>query len=210
MNRRSRSRGFTLLEMLVVVLLSLVLIGLLTTLYQMVGRTLITLQSHESSWIAEQFLRRQYLAVHPATVDEDLFAGGPTSMSFVSRKSARYGEHGPPVWVRYRYVPAEGRLEYREHDLLPWWETEGANPFPERPSWDKRVWWEDTIFAGVQSAEFSYFSPDAQQVQWQWLTQWHRTAAIPQLVRIQFSVAGERRMVVLETGVLSSFMPSGY
>ncbi len=127
--RPARVHGFTLLELLVVVLISVALIVFLSSLYRTVGRTVVMLDNIEDEWRTEQFMRRQYLLAHRASVDFDLFEGTRDSLSFVSYKSARHGEHGPPMLVRYRFAPEEARLVYQERSLPAWWQRSSSLNF---------------------------------------------------------------------------------
>ena len=199
--------GFTLVELLVVILIATTLVVFLTALYRMVGRTAVGLSKMGDEWTASQFMRRQYLLLHPATLDFGLFRGNETELAFVSYVSARHGETGPPVLVRYRYEPDRGRLLYEEADLPPWWQDNA-------PSLNEQLfaligdWWQDTVYVQIDSLRFGYAAPALTGNQWQ--TRWDQSNSEPQLVRIELTRLGTRRSLVLETGVLSSSMHSGY
>jgi prepilin-type N-terminal cleavage/methylation domain-containing protein len=203
----ARARGFTLLELLVVVLIAVGLIFFLSALYQTVGRTMVMLDNVENEWRAEQFIRRQYLLAHRASVDFDLFEAAGDTLSFVSYKSARHGEHGPPTLVRYRFAPEEARLVYQERSLPAWWQRSSSLNFSALLS-EPDGWWEETALHQVGSVSFSYLAPGIDSDRWREI--WDNRKALPQLVRVRIERARESRDVVLETGVLSFFTPSGF
>jgi len=199
--------GFTLLELLVVVLISVALIAFLSSLYRTVGRTVVVLDNIEDEWRTEQFMRRQYLLAHQASVDFDLFEGTRDSLSFVSYKSARHGEHGPPVLVRYQFAPEEARLVYRERPLPPWWQGSRSLNFSSLLT-AQDGWWEETALRQVGSVGFRYLVPGIDSDPWR--EDWNNRKALPQLVRVRIERARESRDVVMETGVLSFSTPSGF
>jgi len=202
-----RARGFTLLELLVVVSVSIVLVAMLAGLYRMVGRTAVTLANAKGEWGAEQFLRRQYLVVHPATLALDLFRGHKDALGFVSYRSARHGENGPPVLVRYEYEPSRKRLVYRERDLPPWWGEDARLSLRQRLD-APDAWWEDTAFYQVDGVDFRYLDSITNTLRWR--EQWEDKTSLPPVIQLDITRLGERKAVVLETEVLSFFMPSGY
>ena len=98
-----RERGFSLLELVVVVTISAGLIILLSLLYRNIRFTGEALKSVETDWTAELFMRKQLLYRDERFDAFGLFQGEPDAVRFVTRFSARYGNAGPPVYVRYRY-----------------------------------------------------------------------------------------------------------
>lgn len=202
-----RCSGFTLLELLVVVSISTLIIATLTALYRMTTRTAVTLTHSEDEWGAEQFLRRQYMLVHPATLDLGLFEADEDSLAFVSYKSARHGENGPPVLARYRYQALENRLAYQEQDLPAWWETRGAD-LARRLLEKTDGGWTDIAFYQVDRAEFGFLVRTPDRVRWQ--RRWNDRKTLPQLIKLEMQRLGEQRVLIIENAVLFYSTPSGY
>ena len=122
----SKARGFTLLELLVVVAVSAALIALLGLVYRQVQRTGQGLGAAESDWQVQVFLRRQIAARDERFDPLALNEGDTTSLRLVSRYSAAHAMAGPPVLAHYLFLPNQERLVYRETPLPPWW-TDGQS-----------------------------------------------------------------------------------
>lgn len=204
---RHRSAGFSLLELLVVIAVSAVLIVLLNQIYRVVARSTTGVGSVAQAWSSEQFMRRQYLLQHAATTHFNLFEGRAGTLRFVSNKSARHGEHGAPVIVRYHFDVERNRLVVYERDLPPWWDDAAALRIA-RAANDEQGWWQDTVLIGVAAARFSYRTTGVAQEEWQ--TQWDTPGTAAPLVRIELSHSGHERVIVLEAAALSFSTPSGF
>lgn len=200
-------RGFTLVEVLVVVSVSAGLILALTLLYRTTGRAATALQTNQADWNAEQFVRAQARAIAPQKPALELFAGRRDELMFVTFRSAAAGHDGPPVFVRYRYDPEKSRLTYQERRVPPWWH--GTEPYV--PSLLVREFDDGKpepvgLFQGIEDFAFSYRGPGRDA---QWQERWDDRGRLPSLVRLQFRRAGRAGEILLETGNLLSVQLSG-
>ncbi|MGK0171702.1 MAG: prepilin-type N-terminal cleavage/methylation domain-containing protein [Gammaproteobacteria bacterium] len=200
-------RGFTLIELLVVMTISTGLVLALGILYRTVGNVSATLSVTRSEWSAEQFMRQQFWLIHPLSTDLGLFQGEANRVTFVTSKSARYGEHGPLVLVRYQYDPTDEVLTVAESDLPPWWSADAERRARQTLAFDAD-WWRETALHNISEASFQYFSVDKEGDQW--TPTWNRPKRLPQLVRLRYEQLGSSKEIVFEAGVTSSFMRSGY
>lgn len=156
--RQGRSRGFTLLEMLVV----LVLVSLITTVLIQGLAYLLDMRERmgrylQQSWSAQlqhawfQQSVRGLVAAHPAS--GVAFQGAPTAFSGLSLGALTAGA-GVPTAIEWRLEHAEGetRLLYRDDNSSDWiitaypgrlqgfeyWDGKGGR----HPAWPPRQWQE--------------------------------------------------------------------
>jgi len=152
------SSGFTLLELLVVVVLSAALVALLGLVYRQVQQAGEALTSVESDWQVQMFLRRQLVARDERFDALALTTGESTRLRLVTRYSAAYAMAGPPVLAHYEFEPNQERLVYRETPLPPWW-LEGQTPAEFRAlalAEASRAQQPRTMLEGVAALRFEY------------------------------------------------------
>jgi len=193
--------GFTLVEVLVVVVVSTGIILALTLLYRTTGRAAQALQENQGDWAAEQFLRAQMRAIAADKLALELFSGKADEVVFVSRRGAAAGFDGPPVLARYR-LDAENRVTYAELPLPGWWRGEDRVPADAlRRSLEDLALVPTPLLAGTDNFSFAYRDPG---VEARWLARWNEPSRLPALVRVSFTRAGRAEEIVLETGYLLS------
>jgi prepilin-type N-terminal cleavage/methylation domain-containing protein len=187
---RSKARGFTLLELLVVVAVSAALIALLGLVYRQVQRTGQGLGAAESDWQVQVFLRRQIAARDERFDPLALNEGDTTSLRLVSRYSAAHAMAGPPVLAHYLFLPNQERLVYRETPLPPWWtDGQSAVAFRSATLADATLTSnEQVLLAGVTALRFAY--GDGSDTGWRdsWLL--FADSEPPPLVRLRFDRLG--------------------
>jgi len=199
---RPPSRGFTLVEVLVVVSISAALILMLTLLYRTAGRATAALQTNRADWNTEQFIRSQGRTMAPQPRALELFVGRRHELAFVTFRSAAAGHDGPPVFVRYRYDPESGRLTYQERRVPQWWRS--AEPYSVillLREFDDGKPVPIDLYRGIDELAFAYHGP-AREARWQ--ERWDERAQLPVLVRLQLRRAGRTEEILLETGNLLS------
>ena len=200
--------GFTLIEVLIALTIAAITIGVGVALYQSVGRATQGGRVAERDWVTEQFLRRQ-----AAEADRDLQTRlslgreSSTEFGFVTRRSAQWGERGPPVLAVWRYDAITGALDYREAALPPWW-PEDRNvqlvEYGELATIAERGVWQGRIFSDVARLKFTYW--DERRKIWQ--SEDTDPSALAPVVRLEIAHAGTERTYAFETRGASSFSSS--
>lgn len=203
-----RPGGFTLLEVLVALAISALLIFLTVSLYQTVLRAGETLRAGHRAWVAEQFLRAQAYESDPELVKRfGVMRGGIEAFSFITRKSAQFGDYGPPVFVTYRYDQATRALVYDEVPMPGWW---NAKPGDFHFTYDDLRYasgdqvWHDSLFTDLAAVRFSYWDEEHDR----WVDDLNTTSKLPAAVRIA-TTGPLGRTIVLENGASSSSSSSG-
>ena len=206
--RTGRQDGFTLLEVLVALGISALIIFLAVTLYQTVLRAGETVRGGHRVWVAEQFLRAQAYEADPELVKRfGVMRGGVESFSFVTHKSAQFGDNGPPMFVTYRYDQATHALVYDEVPMPGWWR---AKPGDFHFTYDDLRYaagdevWHDTLFSDLAAVRFSYWDGEHER----WVDDLNTTTDLPLAVRLALS-GPLARTIVLESAVSSLSSSSG-
>jgi len=120
--------GFTLVETLVVLVISVGLVVLMATLYRVVGQAALALGGNDKEWLFQDQLRRQLRQSFAPISGTARPISGTASRLLLLTWSGRYnGVAGKPVLAEYRYRPEARDLVYRELDLPAWW-----SDFPPR------------------------------------------------------------------------------
>lgn len=203
-----REGGFTLLELLLVVVVSAAVIALLALMYRQVQRTGQALAAVESDWQLQVFLRRQLLARDERFDPLELTGGDASSLRLVTRYSATHAMAGPPVLAHYQFLPNEEQLVYRETPLPPWW-LEGQTPAEFRTL----AFAEETLgqaprvlLEGVSALSFDY--GDGSDTAWRSAWADGAEAEPPALVRLRFSRLGLAVDWTMPTRLLRYALPA--
>ena len=202
--------GFTLLEVVIALTIAVGTIALGVTLYQTVGRATQGARNAEHDWVTEQFLRRQAEAADPALAARfALVRQQGESFAFVTRRSARFGEDGPPVLALWRYDPPTASLRYREAALPAWWPEDRPTlvvDYAELADATDREVWEGRIFSDIARLQFSYWN-ERQQT---WNTEDSDHTVLAPIVRLTIARADGEKVYAFETrGASSSSSSSG-
>ncbi len=114
--------GFTLIETLVVLVISVGLVILMAALFRQVGHATLALGGDQEEFGFQQLARDQLS--NTLALPGDSIArlnGDAESIRFLTWKSRRLGFDGKPVVVEYRLEPKTRAIIYREADLPAWW-----------------------------------------------------------------------------------------
>ncbi len=191
MRRGQRSvgqQGFTLLELIVVVVISAGLVAMLGLLFRQLIFTGEGLRSVDSDWGVQLFLRRQLLLRDERFAALQLFTGSPDELQFVSRYSARYASSGPPVVSRIQFDPNDGVLRYTETRMPPWW-SDDLDAFSIRAlldSQDQGSLFQLDLMSRLQHFELGYFDREANS----WVDRWSAETGFPLLIRLRLQRLG--------------------
>ena len=199
-----RTKGFTLIEILVAVTIATAIVVLATRIWQTVNQAGVILTSQGGDWNAERFLRKQLLLAVTEPAALRLFEGRRDDLMFVTRHSAAAGDAGAPVVAYYRYDDATRSLTYQERVAPPTWTStlaQDLRPARFRDEFAEHRERAATLFAGLDEARFGYHNAFSAQP---WAEEWRDTPVAPTLLRLQLSRAGQERAVLLEWPLLIS------
>lgn len=197
---RAGMNGFTLIEIMVVLLICLGLVTLMMTLYQSVGKSAIALRGGQQEWNVQQQMREQLLHLFnaPSNVGHPV-AGQSTELYLASWQSGADASSGKPVLGYYHYVADERALYYQEAPLPAWWQNNSPAFNPSRLQLDVRAMPSKKVLTGVDSFAFVYLNKGATDMQLKyWERNWNEVAA-PMLIQLQFTKAGRNYTIWLET-----------
>lgn len=197
---RTGMSGFTLIEVMVVLLICLGLVTLMTTLYQSVGKSAIALQGGQQEWNMQQQLREQLLHLFsiPSNVSHPV-AGQSAELYLASWQSGADAASGKPVLGYYHYVANERTLYYQENPLPAWWLDNAPAFNPSRLQLDVRAMPSRKMLTGVDSLAFVYLKKGAADVRPEhWAREWQDSVA-PKIIQLQFIKAGRNYTIWLET-----------
>jgi len=183
-----RAQGFTLLELIVVVVISAGLIAMLGLLYRQLIFTGEGLRSVDSDWNVQSFLRRQLLLRDSRFAALQLFTGTPDELRFVSRYSARFASSGPPVVAHLQFDPNDDVLRYTETIMPPWW-SDDLDAFSIRSlldSQDQGSAFQVNLMSKLQHFELGYFDREANG----WVDRWTAETDFPLLIRLRLQRLG--------------------
>lgn len=184
--RRSRMKGFTLVELLVTMaLLSLLMLGMasaLRTMAQTEERVDARLADADEFRIATGFLRtvlgrisaQKNMALSRAGGSPFLFEGLPGAVSWIGVMPARHGAGGRNFF-RLAVEPVQGEESALVVRFVPWVDSAA---FPDWAQAQSRV-----LVRGVTAFSLSY--EDAHQSPSVWVSTWGRTDSVPERVRLE-------------------------
>jgi prepilin-type N-terminal cleavage/methylation domain-containing protein len=199
--------GFTLIEIMVVLIICLGLVTLMTTLYQSVGKSAIALRGGQQEWEVQQQMREQILHLLHVPANANNFqanvivpvAGQSAELYLASWQSGADASSGKPVLGYYHYVAAERVLYYQETPLPAWWQNNNAVLIPAQIQLDARAMPSRKVLTGVDSLEFVYLKKGAADMSREyWESNWHDPLS-PALIQLQFNKAGRNYTIWFET-----------
>lgn len=194
--------GFTLIEIMVVLLICLGLVTLMTTLYQSVGKSAIALRGGQQEWNAQQQMREQLLHLFniPSNVSPPV-AGQSSELYLASWQGGADASSGKPVLGYYHYAADERTLYYQENPLPAWWQDKAPAFNPSQLQLDVRAMPSKKVLTGVDSLAFVYLKKGAADMSLKyWERDWKDPAA-PVLIQLQFTKAGRNYTIWFETRV---------
>lgn len=195
----SHKRGFTLIETLVVLAVSVLLVTLMTGLYRTIGKAYLALGDDSSEWQLQTLLRDQLRNGHVTARRRQFILGDNNELLIATWLGRINGRDGPPVLAHYRFDSARRGITYQETDLPAWWEIDGD---PENLSLlrqryaagdDSRL-----LVNGVETLEISYIPPrKGVERHIEIRTQWAENSS-PTAVRFTYDRAGKTTAFWLE------------
>ena len=192
----SPARGFTLIEILVVLTLSLGMVLTVTQLYRATGRTLQSLRGIDREWQLQHSLRSQARALYLVTDTPQLrLYGDDRQLILPTWQSRRTGRDGPPVLARYRYDSSQRSLYYQEIPLPPPWADDPSQLDSQSlgQSLDQR---HDTLLLnGMEEARFEYLANAEDFSSGRtWMNNWgsEQAQSAPLRARLSFERGGRR------------------
>ncbi len=199
-----RGRGFTLIETLVVLVISVGLVITMGLLFRAVAQTTLILRGSNDEWSLQTRLREQLR--HILTLPEETsLSGDRQQITFATWKSQRDGHAGKPVISQYRYEATERSVYYRENELPAWW--------PKAPKFaDIRARLEQApearIASGIEELRFEFIAAEAASLEpANRKTDWQQ-ADIPRITVLSFTRAARTYTLYLQTGGLAVQPPN--
>lgn len=184
--RRPASSGFTLIETLVVMTISIGLVVLMAMLFRSVGLAAIVLKGDDREWIVQTLLREQ-LSRGFNLPNKTWIEGSAHQLTFLTWKSRITGLEGKPVIAQYRFEPGARALNYREAVLPAWW---GDRPWPalNQLAADLEAAPPVKLLGTVDALSFNFIAADAsdlEEVRWQAF--WQQSNLPPKLIVLRIN-----------------------
>jgi len=190
--------GFTLIEIMVVLVICLGLVTLMTTLYQSVGKSAIALRGGQQEWNVQQKMREQLLHLFNIPAIPSV-AGQSSELYLASWQSGADAASGKPVLGYYHYVAKERALYYQENPLPAWWQDNVPAFDLSQLRLDVRATPSRKILTGIDSLAFVYLKKGAADMRPEyWERNWQDPAA-PALIQLQFTKAGRNYTIWFDT-----------
>lgn len=200
---RLRYKGFTLIEIMVVLVISVGLVALMAGLYRAVGQSALALRSGQQEWLLQRQLRDQLprlFGVTPSPLPP--IYGRSTELYLTSWQSRAASGEGKPVIAYYRYDERERALYYYEQPLPPWWADAASMYNPDRLRSELRNSEPYKLVTGIDTLEMFYLPTDAPDTRPErWLHEWKQERP-PILIQVRFSKAGRNYSIWFETRVI--------
>lgn len=197
-----RHQGFTLIEILVVLAISVGLVALMAGLYRTVAQSALALRSGQQEWLLQRQLREQLprlFSVHDSPLHS--INGRSTELYLASWQSRATFNEGKPVIAYYRYDETDRTLYYHEQPLPPWWANAASMYNPERLQSDLRNSAPYKLATGIAELEILYLPIDAADTRPErWLHEWMHEQP-PKLIQLRFNKAGKNYSIWFETRV---------
>jgi len=195
-----RHQGFTLIEIMVVLAISVGLVALMAGLYRTVGQSALALRSGQQEWLLQRQLREQLPRLFGVS-HSPLHAinGRSTELYLASWQSRATFNEGKPVIAYYRFDERERALYYYEQPLPPWWANAASMYNPEQLQSDLRNSEPYKLVTGIAELELLYLPNDAADTQPErWLHEWKQEQP-PKLIQLRFNKAGKNYSIWFET-----------
>lgn len=196
---RLRHQGFTLIEIMVVLAISVGLVALMAGLYRTVAQSALALRSGQQEWLLQRQLREQLPRLFNAN-NSPLHSinGHSTELYLASWQSRATFNEGKPVVAYYRYDKKDRTLYYYELPLSPWWGNAASMYNPERLQSDLRNSEPYKLVTGITELEMLYLPADAADTRPErWLHEW-KYEQLPRLIQLRFNKAGKSYSIWLE------------
>lgn len=160
--------GFTLIETLVVLVISVGLVILMTALYRSVGLAAIALGGNDKEWLFQDQLRRQLRhGFAPPGKTARPISGKATQLLLLTWSGRQNGLAGRPVLAEYHYRPTTRDLVYRELDLPAWWSDFPANGHRlDRLASELNGVREHKLLTGIDGFGFRYHANGRAAIHW--------------------------------------------
>jgi prepilin-type N-terminal cleavage/methylation domain-containing protein len=183
-----RQRGFTLIETVVVLAISVGLVVLTSLLFRSVGQAALALGGDRDEWMLQRQLRQQLAHGFVASnLASRVLIGEPDRLVFFTWRSRIFGADGKPVLAEYRFDPSRRALLYRELPLPAWWDIDRAPRSPgDLLTWLERVP-EAKLVGGLESLTFAYLPASATSAEAEQLRDSWRETAPPRLVFAKYA-----------------------
>jgi prepilin-type N-terminal cleavage/methylation domain-containing protein len=198
--RRRLEKGFTLIETLVVLVISVGLVITMGLLFRAVAHTTLILRGSNDEWALQTRLREQLR--HILTLPgEPPLSGDQKEVTFTTWKSQRDGHAGKPVIAQYRYEAAERSVYYRENELPAWWSK--APKFAEIRSQLAQAP-ETRLASGIDDLRFEFIAAEATDLKPASLKANWQQADMPRIMVLNFTRAARPYTLYLQTGGLAA------
>lgn len=185
-SRLSSNRGFTLIETLVVMAISVGLVVLMAGLFRMVGHATLALKGGNPEWAVQTLLRGQ-LAQGFQLPNQAWTVGTAHELTFLTWRSRVTGLDGKPVIAQYRFDPDRRVLSYREATLPAWW-SDTPLPTVSELGADLGTVTPVTLMGAVESLDFNFIPTNSTNLEpAQWRSSWQQTVLPPKLIVLRFS-----------------------
>lgn len=155
---KSPARGFTLIETLVVMAISVALVIMMTGLFRVVGNAFIAIGGDDEEWRLQTLLRDQLRNGHVTQTRPEFLAGDRDEITLATWKGRRFGFDGQPVIARYRFNAQNRSIDYQEAALPDWWSAQTRPQDLRQLSYllDQEPGTAHLV-RGVDSVEFAYY-----------------------------------------------------
>jgi hypothetical protein len=192
--------GFTLIEVLDVLVISVGLVITMALLFRTVAQTTLLLRGSNDEWTLQTRLREQlrHLLILPG--ESPLISDGK-EITFTTWKSQRDGHTGKPVIAQYRYDASERIVYYRERELAAWW--------PKPPKFSEIRYLlaqspETRVASGIDDLRLLFVAPEAIDLNPSSLQASWQKAETPRIVQLNFTRAARPYSLYLETRGLAA------
>lgn len=209
-SKLGKQKGFSLVEMMVVMLISSGLVILLVKVFHSVDTAskILTESNYEKTF--ELFIRKQFLLSYNNAESVSLFKGNSNELMFVSANSIAMSDLGGPILAHYQYSLDDAELTYSEYRLPPWWdETSKRNITQSSIDQFEKLINKEVVIKGVDNLVFSY-PEDNIMTRIEWRNEWQHRNNIPVVIKITFQSNAQSEEILIERGVIYSSSPYGF
>lgn len=204
-NPLARHRGFTLIEIMVVLVISAGLVALMAGLYRTVAQSALALRSGKQEWLLQRQLRDQSQHLF-STAKTPLhpIVGRPSELYLTTWQSRAAGVDGKPVIAYFHYNENDRTLYYHEQPLPPWWAEAASMYNPDRMQAELRDTPPRKLVTGIAELDMLYLPGDAPDtLPERWQHQWSQEKP-PALIQLRFTKAGKNYSIWFETRTIDT------